>query len=74
MSEDPVIKPDAAEIARRALLPADAREALEAADRRRAERLKADAAAQKQAESGGPAGLEPTRYGDWERKGRTYDF
>ena len=25
-------------------------------------------------ERGGPAGPEPTRYGDWERKGRAYDF
>ncbi|MGJ8668833.1 MAG: DUF1674 domain-containing protein [Oceanococcus sp.] len=25
-------------------------------------------------EYGGPAGLEPTRYGDWERKGRCIDF
>ena len=25
-------------------------------------------------EQGGPSGLEPTRYGDWERKGRCYDF
>ncbi|MSR14671.1 MAG: DUF1674 domain-containing protein [Gammaproteobacteria bacterium] len=25
-------------------------------------------------EFGGPAGLEPTRYGDWERKGRCIDF
>lgn len=25
-------------------------------------------------EAGGPAGLEPTRYGDWERKGRCIDF
>lgn len=25
-------------------------------------------------EIGGPAGLEPTRYGDWERKGRCVDF
>jgi shikimate dehydrogenase len=25
-------------------------------------------------EFGGPAGLEPTRYGDWERKGRCVDF
>lgn len=25
-------------------------------------------------ELGGPAGLEPTRYGDWERKGRCIDF
>jgi hypothetical protein len=26
------------------------------------------------AETGGPAGPEPTRYGDWERKGRCIDF
>jgi hypothetical protein len=25
-------------------------------------------------ESGGPKGPEPTRYGDWERKGRCIDF
>jgi hypothetical protein len=25
-------------------------------------------------ETGGPNGLEPTRYGDWERKGRAVDF
>ena len=25
-------------------------------------------------EIGGPKGPEPTRYGDWERNGRTYDF
>ena len=25
-------------------------------------------------EIGGPAGPEPTRYGDWERKGRVSDF
>ena len=26
------------------------------------------------AEIGGPKGPEPTRYGDWERKGRCVDF
>jgi hypothetical protein len=26
------------------------------------------------AETGGPQGPEPTRYGDWERKGRCVDF
>jgi hypothetical protein len=26
------------------------------------------------AEVGGPKGLEPTRYGDWERDGRCVDF
>lgn len=25
-------------------------------------------------EIGGPSGPEPTRYGDWERKGRCVDF
>lgn len=25
-------------------------------------------------ETGGPRGLEPTRYGDWERNGRCIDF
>ena len=25
-------------------------------------------------ENGGPKGPEPTRYGDWERKGRCIDF
>jgi hypothetical protein len=29
---------------------------------------------QKVPETGGPAGPEPTRYGDWERKGRCIDF
>jgi hypothetical protein len=28
----------------------------------------------KSAESGGPRGLEPTRYGDWEKKGICWDF
>jgi len=30
--------------------------------------------AQKPVEIGGPAGPEPTRYGDWERNGRCTDF
>tara|TARA_X000000950_G_C13400242_1_gene451854 strand:- start:343 stop:471 length:129 start_codon:yes stop_codon:yes gene_type:complete len=29
---------------------------------------------EKNKEIGGPKGLEPTRYGDWERKGICYDF
>ncbi|HKO08856.1 MAG TPA: DUF1674 domain-containing protein [Alphaproteobacteria bacterium] len=32
------------------------------------------AAPKKVPETGGPAGPEPTRYGDWERKGRCIDF
>ena len=42
----------------------------EAAARRKAE---ADAA-DRPAETGGPRGKEPTRYGDWERGGIAYDF
>jgi hypothetical protein len=32
------------------------------------------APAQKPSEIGGPKGLDPTRYGDWERDGRCVDF
>jgi len=35
---------------------------------------KAGEAPVKPKEVGGPAGPEPTRYGDWERKGRVSDF
>ncbi|MDE2262593.1 MAG: DUF1674 domain-containing protein [Gammaproteobacteria bacterium] len=28
----------------------------------------------RRSEIGGPAGPEPTRFGDWERKGRCIDF
>jgi hypothetical protein len=28
----------------------------------------------RQPENGGPSGPEPTRYGDWERRGRCIDF
>ncbi len=44
--------------------------ALEEAAARRA----TAAAAAKPAEEGGPSGPEPTRYGDWERKGIAVDF
>ncbi|MDP1555336.1 MAG: DUF1674 domain-containing protein [Hyphomonas sp.] len=68
MAEDDAgIPPD--ESARRAALPEAARRALEEADARK----KADAALPKD-EQGGPKGIEPTRYGDWERKGIAYDF
>jgi len=33
-----------------------------------------DLPASRPSESGGQAGLEPTRYGDWEKKGRCTDF
>jgi len=47
-----------------------ARRALEEAEARRA----ATEAAVKTPEQGGPKGLEPTRFGDWERKGIAVDF
>ena len=34
----------------------------------------AGAAPAPEAEQGGPKGLEPTRFGDWERKGLAVDF
>ena len=52
-------------------LSAEALRALEEAAARRAE---IEAAAARGPEQGGPKGLEPTRYGDWERKGVAVDF
>ena len=37
-------------------------------------RAKAEAKGTMPIEIGGPKGLEPTRYGDWERAGRCVDF
>lgn len=51
-----------------ALPPAARRALAEAEARRKAE------AQSRPAEQGGPKGPEPTRYGDWERKGRAVDF
>ena len=51
-------------------LTAAARRALEEAAARRA----AEQELQTPPEQGGPAGLEPTRFGDWERKGIAVDF
>ncbi|GGG89609.1 hypothetical protein GCM10007420_00810 [Glycocaulis albus] len=42
----------------------------EAAERRKA----AESAATLPEELGGPKGPEPTRYGDWEKKGIAHDF
>ncbi len=47
-----------------------ARRALEEAAARR----EAQAAEARPPEQGGPAGPEPTRFGDWERKGIAVDF
>lgn len=52
------------------VLTPQARRALEEAAARRAARSPADLPP----EEGGPSGPEPTRYGDWERKGLASDF
>lgn len=54
----------------KALTPAARRALEEAAARRAAE----GAGLAVSAERGGPAGPEPTRFGDWERKGMAVDF
>jgi len=53
------------------VLTPEAQRALAEAALRRAH---AEAEAAKAAEEGGPSGPEPTRYGDWERKGIAVDF
>jgi hypothetical protein len=54
-------------------LPPAAQRALAEAEARRAEAIK-DAGARGPKEVQGPKGPEPTRYGDWERKGIASDF
>jgi hypothetical protein len=54
-------------------LSAAARRALQEAEARRQEVL-AQAPQASTSEIGGPQGLEPTRFGDWERKGIAVDF
>jgi hypothetical protein len=51
-------------------LSPQAQRALEEANQRRLARDDA----QKATEHDGPTGQEPTRFGDWERKGIAYDF
>ena len=55
---------------KKVLTPAAQRALAEAAERRRL----AEFEAAKAVEDGGPSGPEPTRYGDWERKGIAVDF
>jgi len=62
MTEDPMDPP-------RVLSPAALRALAEAEERRAA-----GLASEKAAEHGGPTGPEPTRYGDWEKKGLAIDF
>jgi hypothetical protein len=52
-------------------LPPAAERALAEAEQRRAAAVSKEKPPK---ESGGPAGPEPTRYGDWEKKGLASDF
>lgn len=61
-------KPDTPEFRRKA---AAERALAEAEGRRKAEAARS---ADRPAELNGPTGPEPTRYGDWERKGIASDF
>ena len=61
--------PDASQ--RKPLSPAAERALAEAAERRAAIDRKVPEPAK---EIGGPTGPEPTRYGDWEKKGIASDF
>jgi hypothetical protein len=65
MSDQPPV-PD-----RKPLPPAAQRALAEAEERRRAAAAHTEAAPK---ELQGPKGPEPTRYGDWERKGIASDF
>ena len=61
---------DTAKPSKKVLSPAAKRALAEAAERRKTR----DDAASLEPEKGGPKGVEPTRYGDWERGGIAYDF
>ncbi len=61
---------DTPEVPKKVLSPAAKRALAEAVERRK---LREDAEALER-EKGGPKGVEPTRYGDWERNGIAYDF
>jgi hypothetical protein len=63
-------QPPATPAARKPLSPPAARALAEAEQRRASEPKTPD----RPKESGGQVGPEPTRYGDWEKKGLTSDF
>jgi hypothetical protein len=75
MSDDPSSpdpsSPSAPDAARKPLTPAAQRALAEAEERRKAAAANAPPAPK---EFQGPKGPEPTRYGDWERKGIASDF
>lgn len=60
------------EVVTERVLTPEAQRALAEAAQRRAQTEKE--AGERPYEEGGPAGLEPTRFGDWEHKGIVSDF
>lgn len=66
----PAMNPDLPDAAQDKPLAPAARRALEEAAARRAAAAPLDLPP----EGGGPRGAEPTRYGDWEKKGLAVDF
>ena len=71
MTDDPTKAVDEATQPRKPLAPAAQRALAEAEARRQQAAAEAKA---RPKELQGPKGLEPTRYGDWERKGIASDF
>jgi hypothetical protein len=69
-ANDPAEPPEPA----RVLSPAAQRALAEAEERRAARDAAERDAAEAALEHGGPTGPEPTRYGDWEKKGLAVDF
>lgn len=66
---------DEKDVTKRDLPPAAQRALAEAAERRAEQDAhEAKLEAKRSKEKGGPKTIEPTRYGDWERGGRAYDF
>ena len=72
MAQDPP-KPEVENAAPGKALSPAARRALEEAAQRRAEAI-AESVHNAPPQDGGPKGPEPTRFGDWERKGVAVDF
>lgn len=68
MSDDQIVT-------QKTLTPEAERALAEAAERRQQQIDKeATLEAERATEKGGPKKREPTRFGDWERDGRAYDF
>ena len=70
MSSEPEKPADLGDVTKMVLTPEAQRALAEATERR----AKEEADIARAIEEGGPSGLEPTRYGDWERKGIAVDF